>query len=219
MVTDLCWLRPRSKADMRQRLLFLLLFSAALPLQAQSARQQLDAFARGLKTASVPFQQIVTGPNGEKVQVLQGVMQMKSPNRFRWEYSKPDVQLIVADGRKVWIYEPDLKQVTVKSQDALNQDNPLSALSSPEALDRFYTISELPSKQGVQWLQLLPKRPESSPFDKAWLGFDANGLRSMRLFDNLGQVSEFSFGTWKRNAAIADSRFRFMAPEGVETVQ
>ena len=204
---------------MRQRLLFLLLFTVALPLQAQSARQQLDAFARGLKTASASFQQVVTGPNGEKVQVSQGVMHMKSPNRFRWEYSKPDAQLIVADGRKVWIYEPDLKQGTVKPQGALNQDNPLSALSSSEALDRFYTISELPLKQGIQWLQLLPKRPENSPFDKAWLGFDANGLRSMRLFDNLGQVSEFSFGTLKRNAAIADSRFRFTAPEGVETVQ
>jgi outer membrane lipoprotein carrier protein len=204
---------------MRQRLLFLLLFTVAIPLQAQSARQQLDAFARGLKTASASFQQVVTGPNGEKVQASQGVMQMKSPNRFRWEYSKPDVQLIVADGRKVWIYEPDLKQVTVKPQDALNQDNPLSALSSPEALDRFYTTSALPGKQGIQWLQLLPKQPENSPFDKAWLGFDANGLRSMRLFDNLGQVSEFSFGTWKRNTVIADERFRFTVPKNVDIVE
>lgn len=204
---------------MRHRLLFLLLFAAALPLQAQSARQQLDAFARGLKTASASFQQIVTGPNGERVQTSQGVMHMKSPNRFRWEYSKPDVQLIVADGRKVWIYEPDLKQVAVKPQDALNQDNPLSALSSPEALDRFYRVAELPEQGGVRWLQLVPKRPESSPFDKAWLGFDGNGLRSMRLFDNLGQVSEFRFGSWKRNAAIADDMFRFTAPKGVDEVQ
>jgi|688.fasta_scaffold17162_11 outer membrane lipoprotein carrier protein len=204
---------------MHQRLMIVLLLAIAFPLQAQTARQQLDLFASGLKTASATFQQVVTGPNGEKIQTSQGLMQMKSPNRFRWEYSKPDLQVIVADGQKVWVYEPDLKQVTVKPQDALNQDNPLSALSSPEVLDRYYTVSELPEKRGIRWLQLLPKRPESSPFDKAWLGFDDNGLRSLRLFDNLGQVSEFNFGTWKRNAFIPESRFRFTAPAGVETVQ
>lgn len=204
---------------MHKRLFAIFMLAASLPLQAQTARQQLNTFARGLQTASAAFQQVVTGPNGEKVQTAQGQIQMKSPNRFRWEYSKPDVQLIVADGRKIWVYEPDLQQVTVKPQDALNQDNPLSVLSSPEALDRFYTVSELPEKQGMRWLQLVPKRPESSPFDKAWLGFDGSGLRSMRLFDNLGQVSEFTFGSWKRNAAIADGRFRFNVPKNVEIVE
>lgn len=204
---------------MRRHLFALWLLAIALPLQAQTARQQLDGFARDLKTASASFQQVVTGPNGENVQSAQGLLQMKSPNLFRWEYSKPNPQLIVADGRKIWVYEPDLKQVTVKPQDALNQDNPLSALSSPEALNRFYKVTELPEQQGVRWLQLVPKRPENSPFDKAWLGFDGNGLRSMRLFDNLGQVSEFRFGSWKRNAAIADEKFRFKTPKGVEEVQ
>ncbi|WP_395770877.1 outer membrane lipoprotein chaperone LolA [Arenimonas sp.] len=204
---------------MRQRLLIILLFVIAFPVQAQTARQQLNVFASGLKTASATFQQVVTGPNGENVQSAQGLLQMKSPNRFRWEYSKPNDQLIVADGTKIWVYEPDLKQVTVKPQDALNQDNPLSALSSPEALERFYKLTELPEQRGIRWLQLVPKRPESSPFDKALLGFDGNGLRSMRLFDNLGQVSEFRFGSWKRNAAIADNKFRFTTPKGVEEVQ
>ncbi|MEY2866046.1 MAG: outer rane lipoprotein chaperone LolA [Pseudomonadota bacterium] len=204
---------------MRQRLLIILLFVIAFPVQAQTARQQLNVFASGLKTASVTFQQVVTGPNGENVQSAQGLLQMKSPNRFRWEYSKPNDQLIVADGTKIWVYEPDLKQVTVKPQDALNQDNPLSAMSSPEALERFYKVTELPEQRGIRWLQLVPKRPENSPFDKALLGFDGNGLRSMRLFDNLGQVSEFRFGSWKRNAAIADNKFRFTTPKGVEEVQ
>ena len=204
---------------MRLRLSVLLLSVIAFPVQAQTARQQLDAFTRGLKTASAPFQQVVTDPNGEKVHTSQGLMLMKSPNRFRWEYGKPDLQTIVADGKQIWVYEPDLKQVTVKPQDALNQDNPLSALTSPETLDRYYKVSELPEKQGIRWLQLLPKRPESSPFDKAWLGFDGNGLRSLRLFDNLGQVSEFSFGTWKRNATIPDEKFRFTVPKNVDIVK
>ena len=117
------------------------------------------------------------------------------------------------------MYDPDLQQVTVKSQDALNQDNPLSALTKPELIDRFYTVTELPVKQSISWLQLKPKNPQTSPFDKAWLGFGANGLVSMRLFDSLGQVSEFTFGTWRKNKTIASSRFVFSPPKGVDVVE
>lgn len=201
------------------RMMLYLLLIASSTASAQSARQQLQAFSKNLKSAEVVFQQIVTGPNGEKVQSAQGRMQLKSPNLFRWEYTKPVQQLIVADGREIWVYDPDLQQVTVKSQDALNQDNPLSALTKPELIDRFYMVSELPVKQGVSWLQLVPKNTQTSPFDKAWLGFGANGLVSMRLFDSLGQVSEFTFGTWQKNKAIAGSRFVFRAPKGVDIVR
>jgi outer membrane lipoprotein carrier protein len=194
----------------------LLLASSAA--SAQSAQQQLNQFANGLQTASATFQQAVTGPNGEKIQVLQGQLWMKTPDRFHWQYRKP-AQTIVADGRKIWIYEPDLKQVTVKSQDALNQDNPLSALSQPARLPKFYTVTELPAKQGLAWLQLVPKNKQASPFEKALLGFNGNGLRSMRLFDNLGQVSEFTFGTWQRNPALPASRFVFRVPKNVDVVE
>jgi outer membrane lipoprotein carrier protein len=197
-------------------LLLLLLFSAGAC--AQSAQLQLNQFTQGLNTASAPFQQAVTGPNGEKVQILQGRLWMKTPNRFHWQYQKP-LQTIVADGRKVWIYEPDLKQVTVKTQDALNQDNPLSALTQPSLLPRFYTVSELPAQQGMAWLQLVPKNKQASPFEKAWLGFNNNGLRTMRLFDNLGQVSEFNFGTWQRNPVLPASRFEFRVPKNVDIVE
>lgn len=198
------------------RLFSLLLISTVA--QAQSAQQQLTEFAKGLNTASSTFQQAVTGPNGEKVQVLQGRMWLKAPDRFHWQYQKP-AQTIVADGRKIWIYEPDLKQVTVKPQSLLNQDNPLSALTRPALLPRFYTVTELPVKQGMAWLQLVPKNPKDSPFDKAWLGFNNNGLRSMRLFDNLGQVSEFSFGAWQRNPILPASRFQFRTPKNVDVVE
>lgn len=203
---------------MLRTMLYLLLISGSAA-SAQSARQLLQAFSGKLQTAEVVFQQTVTGPNGERVQSAQGRMQLKSPNLFRWEYSKPVRQLIVADGRRIWVYDPDLQQVTVKSQDALNQDNPLSALTKPELIDRYYMVTELPVKQGVSWLQLKPKNPQNSPFDKAWLGFGANGLVSMRLFDSLGQVSEFTFGTWRKNKPIASSRFMFSPPKGVDVVE
>ena len=201
------------------RFSFVLLFALASTASAQTARQQLQAFSKNLQTAEVGFQQTVTGPNGEKVQSAQGRLQIKSPSQFRWQYDKPTQQLIIADGKKIWIYDPDLQQVTVKPQDILNQDNPLSALTKPELLSKFYLVSELPMKQGQSWLQLVPKNKQSSPFDKAWLGFNSNGLLSMRLFDSLGQVSEFTFSPWRKNTKLAASQFRFSVPKGVDVVE
>lgn len=199
--------------------LCLVLLAMSSIASAQTARQQLQAFSKNLNTAQVSFQQIVTGPNGEKIQSAQGQLQIQAPDKFRWEYIKPAPQLIVADGKKIWIYDPDLQQVTVKAQDALNQDNPLSALTKPGLVDRFYTVSELATKQGIRYLQLVPKNTQSSPFEKAWLGFGANGLASMRLFDALGQVSDFTFGAWKKNSSISAKRFQFNVPKGVDVVE
>lgn len=199
--------------------LCLILLAMSSIASAQTARQQLQAFSKNLNTAQVSFQQIVTGPNGEKIQSAQGMLQIQAPNKFRWEYIKPAPQLIVADGKKIWIYDPDLQQVTVKAQDALNQDNPLSALTKPGLVDRFYTVSELTTKQGIRYLQLVPKNTQSSPFEKAWLGFGSNGLVSMRLFDALGQVSDFTFGNWKKNSSISAKRFQFNVPKGVDVVE
>lgn len=201
------------------RVFFAAALSLAFAANAQEARSQYLQFATGLGSAAADFRQTVTGPNGEKVQSAQGVMEMRAPDRFRWEYRAPSPQLIVADGRKVWIYDPELRQVTAKPQDAMSQDNPLSALLRPATVERFYRVSELPARQGLQWLQLLPVRKVDSPFDKAELGFRDGSLRSMRLFDAMGQVSEFNFGTWRRNAALAESRFRFMPPKGVDVVE
>lgn len=200
-------------------LLFSLLLTLCLDARAQNPRQQLQQFSKNLRTAQVDFQQVVIGPNGEKVQSSQGQLQLQTPGKFRWQYLKPTPQLIIADGKKIWIYDPDLQQVTVKTQDALDQENPLSALTRPELMDRLYIVSGLPAKQGLSWLQLVPKNKQGLPFDKVWLGFNANGLASMRIFDALGQVSDFSFGVWKKNAAIPASRFQFVLPKGVDIVE
>lgn len=199
--------------------LCVVMLACSLNISAQTARQQLQTFSKNMNTAQVSFQQIVTGPNGEKIQSAQGQLQIQAPDKFRWEYTKPTAQLIIADGKKIWIYDPDLQQVTVKAQDALNQDNPLSALTKPGLVDRFYTVSELASKHGIRWLQLVPNNKQNSPFDKAWLGFNANGFVSMRLFDALGQVSDFSFGAWNKNTGIPAARFQFVVPKSVDVVE
>lgn len=201
------------------RLLTVFLLFASSLATAQSAKQQLQVFSKNLQTAQTSFQQLVSGPNGEKVQSAQGTLKLKTPNQFRWQYSSPTSQLIVADGSKIWIYEADLQQVTVKTQDALNQDNPLSALSNPLMIDKFYNTSELAKNKGVSWLQLVPKNKQNSPFEKALLGFTNNVLVSMQLFDSLGQVSAFSFGKWQNNKELDATLFQFTVPKGVDIVE
>jgi outer membrane lipoprotein carrier protein len=201
------------------RLLSVLLFSFSTIACAQTAKQQLLSFSHNLQTAQTTFQQLVSGPNGEKVQAAQGSLQLKTPNQFRWQYTKPTSQLIVADGSKIWIYEADLQQVTVKPQNPLKQDNPLSALTDPKMMDSFYHTTEMATKQGVSWLQLIPKSKQNSPFEKAMLGFTNNTLVNMQLFDGLGQVSTFNFGAWQINKQLNVKLFQFVVPKGVEVVE
>jgi outer membrane lipoprotein carrier protein len=201
------------------RLLSILFFFVSSMATAQTAKQQLQVFSQDLQTAQTTFHQLVSGPNGEKVQSAQGTLKLKTPNQFRWQYTKPTSQLIVADGSKIWIYEADLQQVTVKTQDALNQDNPLSALTNPLMMDKFYNTTELTKKQGVSRLQLIPKNKQNSPFEKALLGFTNNTLVSMQLFDALGQVSTFSFGSWQNNKKLDAKLFQFVVPKGVDVVE
>ena len=185
---------------------------------AETPADRLTGLLSELKTMRAQFTQRVTDSKGKVIQQSNGQMALERPGRFRWD-TQSTGQQIVADGKKIWIYDPDLQQVTVKAQDALNQDNPLSALTKPGLVDRFYTVSELATKQGIRYLQLVPKNTQSSPFEKAWLGFGSNGLVSMRLFDALGQVSDFTFGNWKKNSNISAKRFQFNVPKGVDVVE
>ncbi|MDQ3268888.1 MAG: outer membrane lipoprotein chaperone LolA, partial [Pseudomonadota bacterium] len=95
------------------------------------ARDELNAFTKGLKGLDGQFTQQVFDANGKLKETASGQLALSAPRLFRWEYVKPYPQLIVADGRKVWIYDEDLEQVTVRPQGVEEQSNPLAALINP----------------------------------------------------------------------------------------
>lgn len=193
---------------------------AATPSAAttQSARVQLDRFTRGLKGLDANFSQQVFDPNGRKSDSSAGSVRMSAPRQFRWEYRQPAPQLIVADGNHIWIYDPELEQVTVRQQSLEEQDSPLSVLIDPTELDRQYRVSEGGRSAGLDWLVLQPREAEDAPFQKARLGFGAKGLAKMELTDGLGQRTVIAFGAWKRNPAFPAGTFRFTPPKGVDVV-
>jgi outer membrane lipoprotein carrier protein len=203
---------------MISRIVFVLALAAiAHPVHAGDARAALDAFARGLSTLEGRFEQRVTDANGNPVETSTGRIAVRAPRQFRWEYEAPFPQLIVADGDNVWIFDPDLDQVTVRAQALEEARSPLTVLTDLGQLDQDYRVSERPDAEGLSWLRLEPKSSEA-PFRHCDLGFDATGFARMVLVDQLGQRNEIAFRDWRRNAALDAALFRFVPPAGVDVV-
>lgn len=194
--------------------LFLLLSTAAFA----GARDDLNAFTQDLKGLDGQFTQTVFDVNGKLKETSSGRVALSAPRLFRWEYVKPYEQLVIADGSKVWVYDPDLAQATVRAQGAEEQNSPLATLIDPARLDRDFNVVETGTRDGLDWLELTPKQDEDASFQRAQLGFDANGLAKMQVVDMLGQRTEISFSGWKKNPTFAEDTFRYTPAKGVDVV-
>jgi outer membrane lipoprotein carrier protein len=183
-----------------------------------SGRDSLDTFTKGLKGLDGQFSQQVFDSKGKRKETSSGRVALSAPRLFRWEYLKPYPQLIVADGKKVWVYDPDLKQVSVRAQGAEEQNSPLAALIDPQRLDRDFNVKDAGLKDGLEWLELTPKQDDNAGFQNARLGFDKRGLARMQILDALGQRTEISFTGWKRNPTLSAKTFRFTPPKGADVV-
>ncbi len=183
------------------------------------ARDDLGAFTKNLKGLQAPFTQQVFDPNGKLKETSSGEVALSAPRLFRWEYRKPYVQLIVADGSRVWVYDPDLQQATRRVQGAAEQGSPLAALIDPARLDRDYVVADAGKADGLEWLTLEPRSQEGAGFESARLGFGDGGLEKMQFIDALGQKSVIDFGAWQRNPAFPKSTFRFQPPKGVDVIE
>ncbi len=203
------------KTNLLGGLALLAIFIVPAPA-AETARAKLDAFAGGVKSISASFeQQIFTSKS--KGKITQGTLALKAPRLFRWETTSPTKQLIVADGEKVWIYDPDLEQVTVRSQGTEEAHSPLTVLTDVSQLDRDFTTSEQGERDGLTWLRLKSKDKEPQ-FAYCDLGFDAKDLARMRFEDTLGNTTEIRFADWQRDPKLKPDAFTFTPPKGVDVI-
>ena len=181
------------------------------------ARDQLDAFSKGLKGLDGQFSQQVFDPRGKQKEASTGRVAVSAPRLFRWEYVKPYPQLIVADGKTVWVYDPDLQQASKRPQGVEEASSPLAILLDPAKLDRDFTVKEAGASNGIEWLQLAPKQADAA-FKTAKLGFGKAGLAEMEYVDALGQRTKISFSGWKRNPGFAKGTFTFVPAKGVDVI-
>lgn len=195
-----------------------LLAPAALAQGTADAVARVDAYLASLKTLSADFAQVVRNRDGQVVDRASGTLSLSRPDRFRWDYRQPYLQTIVADGERLWLYDSDLEQVTVRALEAGLGSTPAMLLSGSGNVGDAFTAIALERAGEWTWARLRPKQ-EASDFDHVALAFDARGeLAAMELRDKLGQATVIEFGNVRRNPALDAALFRFEPPPGADVI-
>jgi outer membrane lipoprotein carrier protein len=197
--------------------LFMLILGLSLATGANGseAPDRLAQFLAGLHTLEAQFDQILEAPGQAAPLVSRGTLYLSRPGRFRWSYTQPEGQLVVADGSRVWLYDPDLEQVSHQSQEEALRGTPALLLSDDGPVDRHFEVVDLDHRQGLDWVELIPKA-ENSEIVKVLIGFRGERLDRLEMIDNFGQSTRFQFHNVQRNPDLDPALFRFDPPPSVD---
>ena len=203
----------------RPKHLFLCCLLILLPtMAAASATESLKTFIHEAKTVSATFSQTLLDKNARTIQESSGTMQFERPDKFRWVYEKPYEQLIVGDGKRVWFYDADLNQVTVRQFDVTIGSSPAALLAGNIAIEENFELIELGQQNQIEWLEAIPKNKESV-FEFIQLGFTPDGtLEVMALRDNFGQTTLLTFTDLDKNPVLPADFFTFTPPENADVI-
>ena len=193
------------------------LLLASLPARADTARDALKQFVDRVQTLSADFKQVQTDDKGAVVKSQTGHMWIKRPGRFRWDYDKPYKQTIVCDGDKIWVYDPDLQQVTVRAAKQALAGSPAALLSQRGALTDAFALSDEGSDAGAQKIRMTPKS-KNSDFQSIELWLKDGVPVHMAFHDQLGDVTDVRFDNLQVNKSVAPDHFKFTVPKGVDVV-
>lgn len=193
----------------------LAVLSAAGAFASPSA--EVEKFLNGLATWSADFTQTIDDGHGKVVRSAAGKLSLQKPGKFRWDYSEPSEQLILADGKQIWFYDKDLSQANVRDMDASLANTPAVLLSGGGSVSSQFDVTALPPSGGLDWYQLVPKRADTD-FQVVRIGFRNRELASMFLADKLNQITQLTFSNPKRNAKFAPDLFTFVPPPGVDVI-
>jgi outer membrane lipoprotein carrier protein len=187
-------------------------------LAANDAVARVEAYLGSVRTLSAGFSQVVRNRDGDVVDRATGTLAISRPDRFRWEYQEPHEQTIVADGRRLWLYDRDLEQVTVRTLEAGLGSTPAMLLSGGGRITDAFEAVAVEQAGDWTWCRLRP-RQDGSDFDQVSLAFDARKeLVAMELRDKLGQATVIEFGSVRRNPSLDDGLFRFEPPPGADVI-
>lgn len=194
--------------------------TATLALHAQAHANAVDtlkAFVRDVKSGHAEFTQTVTSPDGKKKRVSKGSFDFQRPNRFRFDYAKPYEQIIVGDGQKVWLYDVDLEQVTVRPMNKAVGATP-AALLAGGSLESDFDLKAATTVDGLEWVDAKPKLKDGQ-FQLVRVGFKGNSLAVLEIIDSFGQQSRLEFSGYTANTPVATQRFQFMPPKGADVLE
>ena len=176
----------------------------------------LRDFATNVKSGRAGFTQTVTSVDGAKKKDSSGQFEFVRPNRFRFSYAKPFEQQIVADGQKVWLYDVDLNQVTVRPMTQALGATP-AALLAGGTLDKEFDLKAMPPADGLEWVQATPREADG-PIRLLRVGFKGSVLAALEIVDAFGQRSMLRFSALEQNIKLPDSTFQFTPPKGADVI-
>ena len=179
--------------------------------------ETLKTYLRETSSGRAQFSQVVYDRSKRKLQETSGTMQFARPGRIRWAYEKPYEQLIVGDGKKLWVFDKDLNQVTVKGINQAIGGSPAALLAGSNDIEKDFRLSDAGVQEGLEWVEAVPRGTEST-FQKVRLGFGKSGLESMELTDGFGQVTIVRFTQVERNPKLAPDLFQFTPPKGADVI-
>lgn len=215
-------------ASLRRRvaLLGLAALSAATPALADNVAD-LQALLRESPTGQLSFKQTVTAPikagqTRAKQTHSTGQFLFARPGKFRFDYETPFPQSIIADGQSLWLWDPDLNQVTVRNQAQALGNTPAALIAGSgdlNALNAAYVVRSMPSEAGLKWVEATPKQVDGT-LRVVRVGFDAQQLRAMVMVDNFGQTSDMRFDALQSlEKGALTAAFRFVPPSGADIIR
>lgn len=198
-------------------------FSVALVLALAAAvalangLQSLFRFFNEVNRFTAQFTQVVVDDAGKPVQESRGRFWIERPNKFRWNYDAPSKQQIVSDGERLWVYDEDLRQVTVRPLKQGLLDTPAMLLAGRGRIEDQFVVKDAGTENNLDWVLLVPKRKDTG-VERVRLGFEHNRLAAFEIVDGLGQTTRYTLRDAVENIPIDPNRFKFTPPPGVDVV-
>ncbi len=178
------------------------------------ATQQLQRFLDNTQSLSAHFEQTLLDEYNQLMQQSAGELRMQRPGKFRWDYTKPYEQNIVSNGRKIWMYDTELEQVSVRPYEKL-ESSPVNLLDNQQPLETLFSLEDMPSQDAQEWVKLTPRKADSD-FQQMLVGLHKGKIKTMRLLDNFNQQTEIIFTELSINPEFKADIFEFSAPEGAD---
>lgn len=194
--------------------LFTQIAAAAAP---PSGLESLRRFFNEVQTYTARFTQVVLDDAQKPIQESSGRMWFQRPDKFRWNYEKPYKQQIVGDGERIWIYDEELQQVTVRPMTGGLAGTPAQVLAGKGRLEDQFVIKDAGTQGTMEVVQLVPKRKDGG-FDEIRVGFEHGKIRMLEMVDGLGQTTRYTLRDGLENGKIDPARFTFVPPKGVDVV-
>jgi outer membrane lipoprotein carrier protein len=194
-----------------------------------SGTEQLKAFVAQVHSARGDFvQQEVRAPGKEQAasdsaQIMpknttsSGTFVFARPGKFIWSYEKPYEQVLQADGDKLYVYDKDLNQVTIRALGGALGASPAAILFGSNDLDKNFTLRDAGVKAGIDWLELIPKAKDTQ-FQRVGIGFKDGNLQAMELHDVFGNVTLLTFSNIQKNPPLPADAFKFTVPKGADVI-